>query len=47
MQCIEGCLLYIPKYEIEAAVAGYVDTKVCKRSCQWQVLCMDMEKGGK
>ena len=25
-------------------MAGYVDTKVCKRSCQWQVLCMDMEK---
>jgi len=24
----------------EVVVAGPVDTKVCKRSCRWQVLCM-------
>ena len=23
MQCIEGCLLYIPKYEIEAASGSF------------------------
>ena len=31
----------------ENVPACILDTKVCKRSCQWQVLCMDMEKGGK
>ena len=30
MQCIEGCLLYIPKYEIEAA-SGRVSVSPCVR----------------
>lgn len=47
MQCIEGCLLYIPKYEIEAASGRLCRYQSMQESCQWQVLCMDMEKGGK
>ena len=47
MQCIEGCLLYIPKYEIEAASGRLCRYQSMQEKLPVEVLCMDMEKGGK
>nr|WP_296042131.1 hypothetical protein [uncultured Blautia sp.] len=31
---------FMPKYTRELSLAGCLYAKVCKRSCQWQVLCI-------
>ena len=34
MQCIEGCLLYIPKYEIEAASGRFCRGKIIRQNSE-------------
>ena len=37
---IHGHFFFLLCVREKLSVADSVDTKVCKRSCQWQVLCI-------